>query len=59
MGVLNLIDLFSLYVLDKLLTLTYSLVANLDNFSLSLSSESNKLLILSYSILYVSQTQVL
>ena len=63
MGVLNLIDLFSLYVLDKPLTLTYSQVTNLDNFSLisfalfalltslSLSSESNKLLILSYSIL--------
>ena len=51
MGVLNLIDLFSLYVLDKLLTLTYSLVTNLDNCSLSLSSESNKLLILSYYIL--------
>ena len=55
MGVLNLIDLFSLYVLDKLLTLTYSLVTNLDNFSLSLSSESNKLLNLSYSVLYVLQ----
>ena len=41
MGVLNLIDLFSLYVLDKLLTLTYSLTTNLDKFSLSLS---NKLL---------------
>ena len=63
MGVLNLIDLFSLYVLDKPLTLTYSQVTNLDNFSLisfalfalltslSLSSESNKLLFLSYSIL--------
>ena len=45
MSVLNLIDLFLLYVLDKLLTLTYSLVTNLDNFSLSLSSESNKLYI--------------
>ena len=58
MGVLNLNDLFSLYVLDKILTLTYSLVTNLDKFSLSLpkaepsSSECNKLLILSYSILY-------
>ena len=53
MGVLDLIDLFSLYVLDKLLTLTYCLVTNLDKFSLSLSSsERNKLLILSYSILY-------
>ena len=49
MGVLSLIDLFSLYVLDKLLTLTYSQVTNLGKFSLSLS---NKLLILSYSILY-------
>ena len=49
MGVLNLIDLFSLYVLDKLLTLTYSLVTNLDKFSLPLS---NKFLILLYSILY-------
>ena len=53
MGVLNLIDLFSLYVSSKILTLTYSLVTNLDYFSLSLSSESNKLLILSDSILYV------
>ena len=44
MGVLNLIDLFLLYVLDKLLTSTYSLVTNLDNYLLSLSSESNKLL---------------
>ena len=39
--------------LENLLTLTYSLVTNLDNFSLSLSSESNKLLTLSYSLLYV------
>ena len=51
MDVLNLIDLFSSYVLNKRLTLTYCLVTNLDKFSLSLStaepssSEHNKLLI--------------